>query len=217
MLLSQASYRGAGLAAPLATLTVVNPVVAAAVGITMFGETFRYGSTGTALALSCGVVAAGGLILLTTERIARAASPAAPEEPVTGPTPVEELLATIPEQPEPLERPETVVLVEEARAAATEEALVSVREEALLSAREDTLVAAQEDVLIAAAREEAPVPVPEEALVPAQAGPTVLAVAYDEDDAPSADPARYRFYGPFYGGSYVPAPDLDRHRVRVRS
>ncbi|GAA3188240.1 DMT family transporter [Streptomyces virens] len=71
MLLSQASYRGAGLAAPLATLTVVNPVVAAAVGITMFGETFRYGSTGTALALSCGVVAAGGLILLTTERLAR--------------------------------------------------------------------------------------------------------------------------------------------------
>ncbi|MEW1683667.1 DMT family transporter [Streptomyces sp. NPDC093594] len=71
MLLSQASYRGAGLAAPLATLTVVNPVVAAAVGITMFGETFRHGTTGTALALSCGVVAAGGLILLTTERLAR--------------------------------------------------------------------------------------------------------------------------------------------------
>ncbi|MGC0335984.1 DMT family transporter [Streptomyces sp. SLBN-8D4] len=71
LMLSQASYRGAGLAAPLATLTVVNPVVAAAVGITMFGETFRYGTTGTALALSCGVVAAGGLILLTTERIQR--------------------------------------------------------------------------------------------------------------------------------------------------
>ncbi|MEU3788372.1 DMT family transporter [Streptomyces fructofermentans] len=69
ILLSQASYRGAGLAAPLATLTVVNPIVAAAVGLTMFGETFRYGETGTALALGCGVVAAGGLILLTTERI----------------------------------------------------------------------------------------------------------------------------------------------------
>lgn len=69
VLLSQASYRGGGLASPLATLTVVNPVLAAAVGITMFGETFRYGSTGTALALSCGVVAAGGLILLTTERL----------------------------------------------------------------------------------------------------------------------------------------------------
>ncbi|MBA2810654.1 DMT family transporter [Streptomyces sp. KM273126] len=111
MLLSQASYRGAGLAAPLATLTVVNPVVAAAVGITMFGETFRHGTTGTVLALGCGVVAAGGLILLTTERIANTRS-----EPVdatapagtdvarvgvpAGPDPVEELLATaLPEQP----------------------------------------------------------------------------------------------------------------------
>jgi drug/metabolite transporter (DMT)-like permease len=163
MLLSQASYRGAGLAAPLATLTVVNPVVAAAVGITMFGETFRYGSTGTALALSCGVVAAGGLILLTTERLARTTAGTAPEpaEPVTEPTPVEELLATIPEQP----------------------------------------VAA----------------LCEEILVPAQVGPTVLAVAYDEDDGLPPDPARYRFYGPFYGGSYIPSPAPDRHRVRVKS
>lgn len=69
LMLSQASYRGAGLAAPLATVTVVNPVVAAAVGITLFGETFRYGVTGTVLALGSGVVAAGGLILLTTERL----------------------------------------------------------------------------------------------------------------------------------------------------
>ncbi|WP_109005031.1 DMT family transporter [Streptomyces rishiriensis] len=90
MLLSQASYRGAGLAAPLATLTVVNPVVAAAVGITMFGETFRYGSTGTALALGCGAVAAGGLILLTTERL-QSSHPrtarneaAAPADPAAG-------------------------------------------------------------------------------------------------------------------------------------
>ncbi|MFJ7768277.1 DMT family transporter [Streptomyces sp. NPDC097107] len=98
MLLSQASYRGAGLAAPLATLTVVNPVVAAVVGITMFGETFRYGTAGTALALSCGVVAAGGLILLTTERIAResaeevAAVAAATESAGSAAVPVEETL-----------------------------------------------------------------------------------------------------------------------------
>ncbi|MFK4599977.1 DMT family transporter [Streptomyces pristinaespiralis] len=72
LLLSQASYRGAGLAAPLATVTVVNPVVAAVVGITMFGEDFRYGVLGTVLALACGVVAAGGLILLTLERMGRA-------------------------------------------------------------------------------------------------------------------------------------------------
>ncbi|MFI1287945.1 DMT family transporter [Streptomyces sp. NPDC020792] len=73
ILLSQASYRGGGLAAPLATLTVVNPVMAAAVGLTLFGESFHYGTTGTVLALGCGVVAAGGLILLTTERIERTA------------------------------------------------------------------------------------------------------------------------------------------------
>jgi hypothetical protein len=69
LLLSQAAYRGAGLTAPLATVTVVNPVVAAAVGITMFGEQFRYGLTGTLLALACGALAAAGLVLLTTERV----------------------------------------------------------------------------------------------------------------------------------------------------
>ncbi|MFJ6465472.1 DMT family transporter [Streptomyces sp. NPDC091387] len=69
LLLSQAAYRGAGLTAPLATVTVANPVVAAAVGITLFGETFRHGTTGALLAAVCGAVAAGGLILLTTERL----------------------------------------------------------------------------------------------------------------------------------------------------
>ncbi|MEU1157391.1 hypothetical protein ABZ369_30890, partial [Streptomyces sp. NPDC005918] len=91
VLLSQASYRGAGLAAPLSTVTVVNPVVAAAVGLTLFGESFRHGVAGTVLALACGVVAAGGLVLLTTERIARETStvtvaqggPAAPTAPAT--------------------------------------------------------------------------------------------------------------------------------------
>ncbi|MET7733150.1 DMT family transporter [Streptomyces sp. NPDC005402] len=100
LMLSQASYRGAGLAAPLATLTVVNPVVAAVVGITMFGETFRYGTTGTALALSCAVVAAGGLILLTTERIQRThAEPPAAAVPDGGeafvPAPAEEPAAAL--------------------------------------------------------------------------------------------------------------------------
>ncbi|MGW2486255.1 DMT family transporter [Streptomyces sp. NPDC001606] len=82
VLLSQASYRGGGLAAPLATLTVANPVLAAAVGILMFGESFRYGATGTLLALGCGVLAAGGLIMLTTERIEATAEPSA-EVPVS--------------------------------------------------------------------------------------------------------------------------------------
>ncbi|MER6471914.1 DMT family transporter [Streptomyces collinus] len=89
VLLSQASYRGGGLAAPLATLTVVNPVLAAAVGILMFGETFRYGTTGTLLALGCGVVACGGLILLTTERLEPEREPVPGREgvPASAPSP----------------------------------------------------------------------------------------------------------------------------------
>ncbi|MFE2415673.1 DMT family transporter [Streptomyces hokutonensis] len=98
LMLSQASYRGAGLAAPLAILTVVNPVVAAVVGITMFGETFRYGTTGTLLALSAGVVAAGGLILLTTERLESEHAPSTTAAPVA-PSPIEELLDALPGQP----------------------------------------------------------------------------------------------------------------------
>ncbi|SEB84236.1 Magnesium transporter NIPA [Streptomyces sp. 2131.1] len=78
LLLSQAAYRGAGLTAPLATVTVVNPVVAAAVGITLFGEQFRHGAAGTTLALLCGAVAAGGLIMLTTERMSAERLEAAP-------------------------------------------------------------------------------------------------------------------------------------------
>ncbi|MCQ6555740.1 DMT family transporter [Streptomyces sp. C10-9-1] len=69
LLLSQAAYRGSGLAAPLATVTVVNPVAAAAVGIALFGEGFRYGALGAALAVVCGAVAAGGIVLLTRERL----------------------------------------------------------------------------------------------------------------------------------------------------
>jgi drug/metabolite transporter (DMT)-like permease len=65
LLLSQASYRGAGLTAPLATVTVVNPVVASAVGLTLFGESFRYGTSGLLLAVGSALVAATGLILLT--------------------------------------------------------------------------------------------------------------------------------------------------------
>ncbi|MEV6146833.1 DMT family transporter [Streptomyces sp. NPDC051992] len=90
LLLSQAAYRGAGLTAPLATVTVVNPVIAAIVGITMFGEQFRHGTAGTVLASACAVVAAGGLILLTSERLgaeqraARAAGTALPAAPAVG-------------------------------------------------------------------------------------------------------------------------------------
>ncbi|MFF0386462.1 DMT family transporter [Streptomyces sp. NPDC004286] len=89
--LSQSAYRDGGLAAPLATLTVVNPVLAAVVGIAVFGETFRHGTTGTVLALGCAVVTGGGLILLTTERLgspAKAEATGAPVDGVHEPVPV---------------------------------------------------------------------------------------------------------------------------------
>ncbi|MFF3500924.1 DMT family transporter [Streptomyces sp. NPDC003247] len=145
MLLSQASYRGGGLAAPLATLTVVNPVVAAAVGITMFGETFRYGTTGTVLALSCGVVAAGGLILLTTERLA-GPGPEPRPEPERMPAAADGLPGGSPEPQDAAPREEAVrearAVVRETRAAAGE-----VREGAFVPAqpRGEPVAAASDD------------------------------------------------------------------------
>ncbi|MEV6793556.1 DMT family transporter [Streptomyces sp. NPDC051320] len=93
MLLSQASYRGAGLAAPLATVTVVNPVLAAAIGVTLFGENFRYGALGTSLALGCGVLAAGGLVLLTTERLTAARTPRSRADRTAQPEPLPRVTA----------------------------------------------------------------------------------------------------------------------------
>ncbi|WP_407565408.1 DMT family transporter [Streptomyces sp. 184] len=88
LLLSQAAYRGAGLSAPLATLTVVNPVIAAAVGVTALGETVRYGALGALLAVGAGAVAAAGLIELTVQAHRTPADEAAKERPAIGPAPV---------------------------------------------------------------------------------------------------------------------------------
>ncbi|MDQ0407809.1 MULTISPECIES: DMT family transporter [unclassified Streptomyces] len=202
MVLSQASYRGAGLAAPLATLTVVNPVVAAVVGITMFGETFRYGTTGTALALSCGVVAAGGLILLTTERIARESASAGESE-----APAAEQPAALPaaDGAEPVAVPTGPVAVPTGAA-----------------------VVPTGPVPASVAAEAAGVPVArlsEKVLVPSPVSPPVPAAAPAKDPAKELYAARSRAesddatlsYGPFYGGPFVPPPVFSRRRVRVRS
>ncbi|MET9157718.1 DMT family transporter [Streptomyces parvulus] len=188
MVLSQASYRGAGLAAPLATLTVVNPVVAAVVGITMFGESFRYGTTGTALALSCGVVAAGGLILLTTERIAResaatgtGAAPAAAESPA-------------PAAGRPAAGP-----------AASPAGPVSPTGPVPVAA-----VAAE----VAASRLPEKVLVPSPVSPPPESAPSEDAYAARRPAEGDAAPLSF---GPFYGGPFVPPPLLSPHRVRVRS
>jgi drug/metabolite transporter (DMT)-like permease len=61
-LLSQASYRGAGLAAPLATVSVANPVVAAIAGVVVFEEGFRFGTAGLVVVALAGVVMTLGVI-----------------------------------------------------------------------------------------------------------------------------------------------------------
>ncbi|MFG3257694.1 DMT family transporter [Streptomyces sp. NPDC048172] len=84
---SQASYRGGGLAAPLATTTVANPVVAAAAGIALLGESFRYGTTGAVAALGAGALASWGLVMLAADsaRRLRGAEPSG-AEPVSAGT-----------------------------------------------------------------------------------------------------------------------------------
>ncbi|GHA96244.1 membrane protein [Streptomyces tendae] len=229
MVLSQASYRGAGLAAPLATLTVVNPVVAAVVGITMFGETFRYGTTGTVLALSCGVVAAGGLIMLTTERIARegaasgtdmdtdtcsdsgsggaparaGAAVVLPEAGTAGAGAV--ALGPVPVAVavpvEPVREPvaAAIAVAPVERAAPVEEAAPALRVAA------DAPVARLSDKVV--------VPSP---VAPPDPDPAPVEEAY-EVRAPVESDDRTFSYGPFYLGPFVPPPIRGRRRVRIRS
>ena len=64
-LLGQASYRGGGLAAPLAMVSVSNPAVAAVVGMLVLGEGFRFGTVGIAAAGVSAVVAAVGVVGLS--------------------------------------------------------------------------------------------------------------------------------------------------------
>jgi hypothetical protein len=66
LLLGQLSYQGAGLAAPLAMVSVANPVVATIIGILLLGEGFRFGATGAILALIAATVAARGVVGLAS-------------------------------------------------------------------------------------------------------------------------------------------------------
>lgn len=64
LLLSQTAYRG-GLGAPLAVLTLANPVAASVIGLALLGERLRGGAVGIAAALVGAVLAARGVVLLT--------------------------------------------------------------------------------------------------------------------------------------------------------
>ena len=63
LLFSQAAYR-AGLGAPLATVTSVNPITAAVIGVAFLGERYAAGPTGAALAVIAAASAAYGVVQL---------------------------------------------------------------------------------------------------------------------------------------------------------
>ncbi|MEU3075681.1 DMT family transporter [Streptomyces laurentii] len=65
LLLAQTAYRG-GLAAPLAVVNLANPAAAAVIGVALLGETFRAGLWGWLVAGLAGLMAARGVLLLTT-------------------------------------------------------------------------------------------------------------------------------------------------------
>ncbi|MFE2423576.1 hypothetical protein [Streptomyces hokutonensis] len=64
LLLSQTAYRG-GLGAPLAVVTLANPVAAAAIGLALLGERLQGGAAGILLALAGAALASWGVVQLT--------------------------------------------------------------------------------------------------------------------------------------------------------
>ncbi|PAZ11218.1 hypothetical protein CLM62_36315 [Streptomyces sp. SA15] len=64
LLLSQTAYRG-GLGAPLAVVTLANPVAAAVIGLALLGERLQGGAAGVLLALAGAGLAAWGVVLLS--------------------------------------------------------------------------------------------------------------------------------------------------------
>ncbi|MDN3025370.1 hypothetical protein [Streptomyces sp. S.PB5] len=84
LLLSQVAYRG-GLGAPLAVVTLANPVAAAVIGLTLLGERLQGGAAGILLALAGAGLAAWGVVLLSraTPQTAAAGAAAVPSEAVT--------------------------------------------------------------------------------------------------------------------------------------
>lgn len=87
--LLQLAYRDGGLDGPLATVTILDPVVATAFGLTLLGERTTYGFSGVVIAIAGGAVALVGLIALIrlkppTSASAHAGSPDVPSGSPTG-------------------------------------------------------------------------------------------------------------------------------------
>lgn len=71
LVLSQSAYTGGGLGAPLAVLTLANPVVSAGIGLTLLGEQVRGGSAGALAAVLGAAVAARGVAMLCRPAVDR--------------------------------------------------------------------------------------------------------------------------------------------------
>lgn len=87
LLLSQVAYRDSGLGAPLATVTLANPIASAAIGMVLLGERFIGGTAGALAAIAAAAVASWGVVLL-----------AQPDPPLLPPIDDPDLAA---EEPEP--------------------------------------------------------------------------------------------------------------------
>ncbi|POX45201.1 hypothetical protein C3489_34740 [Streptomyces sp. Ru71] len=93
LLLSQTAYRG-GLGAPLAVVTLANPVAAAAIGTALLGERLQGGVLGVLLALAGAGCAAWGVVLLS--RVAPQPAPEPSPAPDAEEHPVAAVLALDP-------------------------------------------------------------------------------------------------------------------------
>lgn len=78
-LLGQFSYRGAGLAAPLATVSVSNPLVAATAGVIVYDEGFRFGTAGLVVVGLAAIVMTAGVIGLARRTAAPSGAARPPE------------------------------------------------------------------------------------------------------------------------------------------
>ncbi|MEU1483988.1 DMT family transporter [Streptomyces sp. NPDC005752] len=110
LMLSQTAYRG-GLGAPLAVVTLANPVAAAAIGLVLLGERLQGGMPGLIPALAGAAAAVRGVILLSRAQARNTAVPAS--LPVVAGPPSRVVIGshslTTPRAPEPrTPRPEPV-------------------------------------------------------------------------------------------------------------
>ena len=86
-LLGQLSYRGAGLAVPLATVSVTNPVVAAIAGVVLFEEGARFGGVGLVVAAVAAVLMTLGVIGLSRRATVQAVATDSDGSPHSGTVP----------------------------------------------------------------------------------------------------------------------------------